>query len=206
MLTYGTGTHAEYLEIAMPSFKTFAKRHKYDLLIPDSFNIDRPAPWFKIPALIGALNSYDDVLFLGADTLIVDGRDDIQVPADAWQAMVIHDTNDGAVPNTDVWLVRKPMLPFLQETWRLSQYTHAPWWEQSALLDVMGYNANARPITVDHSTALLEHTHWLDKSWNVHINDTVRIEKQRIQHATMWPDRAAIMREWAKQAEGWINE
>jgi hypothetical protein len=28
----------------------------------------------------------------------------------------------------------------------------------------------------------------------------------RIQHATMWPDRAAIMSEWAKQAEGWINE
>jgi hypothetical protein len=207
LCSFGVGPHKEYLDIARPSFQAFAKRHGYDYFECNGIQPQRPPAWYKIPLMRELLTDYDEVLFLGADTLIVDGREDLNVPAEYWQAMVNHHTQDGEVPNDDVWLVRGPMAEYLELIWNMPQYTYAPWWEQSALLELMGYATNERPCYVlDPKNKLYQHTCVLESGWNVHLRDVPQPGYARIQHATMWPDRAAIMREWAKQAEGWMNE
>jgi hypothetical protein len=208
IVSFAVGTHVEYLSIARPSFIAFAKRHGYKYCEPGSLpTMTRPPAWYKIPLMIDALKSFDEVLFLGADTLIVDGRQDMRVPYTAWQAMTTHYTNDGQVPNDDVWLVRKPMIPYLELIWTMTAYTNAPWWEQSALLNLMGYSESVRPCYLRESTELNDRTFTLDKGWNLHCRDMQPGDfHRRIEHATMYPDRAAIMRQWAAEAQEWINE
>ena len=207
IVSFGIGKHQELLEIALPSFKAFSDRHGWDLYCCDEIGKARPAPWYKIQALLDLLKmpEYNEVLFLGADTVIVDGRDDLTAPDDKWQALVEHHTGDGCVPNTDVWLCRKPMIPILEEIWSMEQWLMHGWWEQAALLELMGYHVWQPTRVLDEPTELYYKTHFLDHSWNVHKWDNPQPVSYRIQHATMYPDRVTVMKEWAEQAKEWIN-
>jgi len=202
IVTFGTGPCAEMLSIALPSFKNFADRHGYELLVVEGLEPKMPPAWYKVPVLLEALKTYEEVLWLGADLVIVDGREDMTVGADAWQAMVYHHTGDGEVPNTEVWYNRRAMIPVLEQMWRMahSGWSNAPWWEQSASMELMGYVDIRRPVYLGIPTEVYKHTHQLDNSWNVHVWDRPQPEHPRIQHATMYPDRLGIMREWAKGA------
>ena len=145
------------------------------------------------------------MLFLGADTIIVDGREDLTAPPEALQALVQHHTGDGLVPNTDVWLCRKAMLPWLERVWNNTKWLMHGWWEQASLMDLMGFHVE-QPTYLQIGTELYQQTYFLDQSWNVHKWHKPQSEHPRIQHATMWPDRVAIMQEWAREADGWLNE
>ena len=200
LVTYASGSYAELLEIARPSFQAFCDRHGYDLIVAEFDEEPRPPSWMKIPALSEILTSgYDEALFVGSDIVIVDPSDDLDVPGEAWQALVAHHTGDGEVPNADFWLVRKPMLPWLERIWRMTGYTNHGWWEQAALVELMGYRG--RPLHRAVASDLYERTHFLDLAWNVHRHDMRQPERRRVMHATMWPDRAQIMREWAAPVE-----
>lgn len=197
-LAYG-GFYEELLEVALPSFQTFADLHGYDLLIPEPIDCSRPPSWWKVPALLSALDEYDEALFLDADTVIVDPSEDVYVDPLAWQAMVEHHTGDGDVPNCAVWLVRRPMIPYLHTAWSLDRYLNHGWWEQAAMHELMGLGG--RPVQRIFDTELGRHTAFLDNGWNVHCWDSPRATRPRIMHATMLPDRVAVMRAWARIAE-----
>ncbi len=205
LLSLGIGTHARLLDIARPSFKAYADRHGYDYFEADPREIDRPASWYKVPAMIGLLDSYDTVIFCGADMVIVDGRTDLMsmIHPDAWQALVYHHTNDGEVPNCDMWVAKKALLPYLHQAWEQTDLIMHGWWEQAAMLRLMGYDLS--PARLIQANELTEHTQQLDSAWNVHIWDVPAPAHPIIQHATMWPDRAKIMLEWAAQAKEWID-
>lgn len=208
IVTLAIGTHTKLLEIARPSYQAYAKLHGYDYIEPGEFTVSRPPAWYKIPLLRNALERYDEVIFIGADLVIVDGREDLAdgIPPEAWQAMVRHNTGDGDVPNDDMWLVRQPMKPILDQVWANDKWLNHGWWEQASLLDLMGYHV-IQPTHLQEPTELYHRTHWLDNSWNVHRWDKPQPEHPRIQHATMWADRVGIMQEWAEQAKnGWMNE
>jgi hypothetical protein len=205
IVTLAIGEHEKMLEIAAPSYRAFAKRHGWELFRATDIGRDRPPPWYKLQALMKTLPDYDEVLLLDADTLIVDGREDLTAPDWAWQAMVNHHTGDGFVPNTGVWLCRKPMLSILERAWDLTEYIHHGWWEQAAVMHLMGWAVNA-PAHLVEGTELHKRTHFLNASWNVHVWDDPQPEHHRILHATMYRDRCKIMLEWAKRAEVWMNE
>jgi hypothetical protein len=199
IVTFGTGPCADMLQVALPGFKKFACLHGYELIVVEGLEPKMPPAWYKVPVLLEALKSYDEVLWLGADLVIVDSSEDIPVSKNCWQAMVIHHTGDGEVPNTEVWYNRREMIPTLEKMWGMAQngWANAPWWEQSALMELMGYVDERRPVYLGRATDLYNHTYQLDNSWNVHKWDKPQAEHPRIQHATMYPDRLAIMREWA---------
>ena len=194
LVTLAIGPHAELLDIARPSFEAFADTHGYDLIQPDLFS-ERPISWWKVPALKAALAEYDEALWLDADTVIVDGSEDLDAPEDAWQALVRHRTGDGDVPNCGVWFMRKPMLPVLDQVWAQTQWLDDGFWEQAALHSLMGFSRH--PVKLVQPSGLYEQTHWLDNGWNHHMWDTPGPEHVRIAHATMHKDRASVMREWA---------
>jgi hypothetical protein len=218
LVTFGVGAHRELLDIARPSFKAFAARHGYSYFEAEKVGHQRPAPWYKVECLLTLLRSFDVAVFFGCDLVIVDGRADFPLgwydlaaaELPWYQALVAHDTKCGLVPNDDMWICNQRMIPYLEKVWSLTQYMNHGWWEQAALLDVMGYDhlpVEEFPIQqAQPDNELYQHTHWLSNEWNVHIWDTPQPKYPRIQHATMWPDRAEIMRLWARQAEGWMNE
>lgn len=211
LVTFGTGTHAELLKIARPSYQAFARRHGYDYHEAEQIGRQRPAPWYKVRCLQGLLNDgYDIAVFFGCDMVVVDGRQDFPLPGDLnwYQAMVAHNTGDGHVPNTDMWIVNQKMQPWLEKCWAQDQYIMHGWWEQAALMELMDYVPDVRPTyNRDKGNELFQHTYFLERAWNVHLWDRPQPERQFIQHATMHPDRAAVMRAWAEQAErGWMSE
>ena len=89
------------------------------------------------------------------------------------------------------------MLPMLDRIWGMWQHVNSGWWEQSALMDLMGWHLLPRPAFRQRETTLYEHTHWLDHGWNFHVWDTPGPEHVRVAHATMLPNREREMQAWA---------
>jgi galactosyl transferase GMA12/MNN10 family len=207
LVSFGVGDEfAAMLDVALPSFEAFAERHGYDLLIPATVPDDRPPSWQKIPLLTEALDDYAEVLWVDADAVIIDDADDVDVPARYWQALVAHRTFDGEVPGAGFWFLRRPMLPVLERMWGMTQYLHHGWWEQAALADSMGYAGHplgngGSPLHYEHATELYARTCFLDNGWSVHCRDSTPVERPRVMQATQWPDRLAVMREWAMQRQ-----
>jgi len=197
IVTRATGPHIELLDIAMPTFERFAERHGYDIVVAE-LECPRPASWHKIPALLAALDEYEQALWLDADVVIVDDSEDITVPGFKWQALVAHHTQDGEVPNCGVWLVRQPMRPWLERIWSMRDYVNHAWWEQAAMCELLGYRGY--PLTLADPGELVARTAFLGKEWNPHRNDPEVVERPRFRHATMHDDRAAVMRQWADEA------
>lgn len=193
LVCYAVGSHEELLEIAMPSFVEFADRHGYEIMRFYA-EPERPASWMKIPALQAALAEHDEALWVDADVVITDTQDDFPIGDIAWQSMAVHHTSDGEVPNLGVWRVRQRMLPFLAEIWGMEQYVNHFWWEQRAMLDLLGYTGPPmRPPA--EPTNLFARTTFLGPEWNRHLNDQQPCgDRIRFFHATMYADRAAAMR------------
>ena len=204
--TYAIGSCKPQLTYSLPTFKAFAKLHGYDVFVASEIGIRRHPVWYKIPMMQELLVDYDEVLWLDSDLVIVDGREDLNVDKDAWQAMVFHHTGDGEVPNCGMWLVRKAILPYLDIAWNMTKYLDDRWREQSAIIEQMGYVDIVRPVYLKEPTELYNHTFQLDNGWNVHKWDIPQPEHPRIQHATMYPNLLGVMAEWSKQAEEWIKE
>lgn len=198
--TFGTGYHQQLLEVSLPAMRRFAERHGYEVFVGDPL-VDgtRPVSWYKIPMLLDLLLRYDEVLWLDADVVIVDGTADFDIPADCLQAMVFHHTPDGEVPNCGVWLMRKGIEPMLKEAWKQTDLIWAAWWEQSAILRLMGYAESARPCKLEQPTEWYRKTYRLGNEWNSHPWD--EHPQPKIRHATMYKDRLETMRQWAREAK-----
>lgn len=197
LVSFGIGSEewAEMLRIAWPSFEAFAAKHGYVLITPLEVGDERPPSWMKVPVLDQALQEFDEVLWIDADAVIIDDSEDIDVPPQYWQALVAHNTGQGEVPGGGFWLLRKPMRAVLERIWAHIEHLHHGWWEQRALIDEMGYEGPFFcPV---HDTELYRHTYFLDHGWSVHCHDVSPSDHPRVMQATMYPDRIAVMREWA---------
>lgn len=196
LVTFGIGKAKELLALALPSFEEFAGAHGYELRVyePDPHPF-WPVPWLKVACLEDALERYDEALWVDSDIVITDVSEDVPCREDAWQALAVHHTQDGEVPNTGVWLCRQPMREVLAGLWAMRAYRNHPWWEQGAVLDLLGYDSWSRPTGFYAPTELYNRTQFLSTEWNSHPWDEA--ERPRFRHATMRADRAEAMREWA---------
>lgn len=200
--TFGTGYHEELLKISAPLMENYAKRHNCSFAIADIKNtLGRPVSWMKLPLLMQLLDRFEEVLWLDADVIICDGSVNLFdiVDNNALQAMTYHHTPDGEVPNCGVWLVRRGIEQMLDEAWAQTDLINAPWWEQSAVLRCMGYAESERPCKLKHPTKWYSVTQNLGTEWNSHPWDEHKTPY--IRHATMYEDRAGVMREWAQEAK-----
>lgn len=199
--TFADGRMADLQAISLPTVARYAARHGHQLVIGRPPQGERPASWHKVPLLRDLLDAHGEVLWIDADVVVTDLSADLfaEVPADAWQALVRHHTPDGEVPNCGVWLCRRTMLPVLDRVWSMTGYLHHGWWEQAAVMELLGYDPHTRPTALREATDLYERTHWLGLEWNSHPWDEA--EKPRFRHATMYGSRRAeVMRGWAAQS------
>lgn len=197
--------HIAMQTLTLPAMRQYAERHGYDLHVVDLPDKGRPASWEKLPALIDALHTYDQALWLDADVAIINGDVDITADVDPllWQALVIHGFANGNIPNCGVWLVRKPMIDILSYANEVSFIDEIvrihPWWEQAFLMMEMGYD-----ISLDFyrkiDTGLWDYTCVLPVEWNwIGIPDN---EIMRFRHGAglATPLRMGMLCEWLHYA------
>jgi len=74
LATIGSGPMERVLDEALPTFAEFAERHSYDIVAfrNDEHAQGRPSSWGKVRLLRGLLERYDIVLWLDADTIVLD--------------------------------------------------------------------------------------------------------------------------------------
>lgn len=185
--TFGTGPSAELLTTTLPTFTDYAERHGYDVVIGDGASSDRPPAWGKVALLQRLLHTYDFVLWLDADTIILDPSEDIlsEVPGDAFQALVVTPCNpgEGSSPCTGVWGMRagETAQRFLLAVWAQTDLVHHKWWEQAAVMRLLGWTLDV-PLAKQQASEWDAGTHVLDETWDMLPIYPVKFSPGRIRH------------------------
>jgi hypothetical protein len=131
----------------------------------------RPAAWAKIGLLERLLEQgHELVLWIDADAAVVRHDEDARslLPPGRDLGLVAHRTPEGLVPNTGVLLLRNTgwTRSLLRRVWRQTRYLEHKWWENAALLHVLGYRAVLGEGPDRPERALLAKVAWLPLAWN----------------------------------------
>lgn len=201
IVTYAYGAHEELLDVAIPTFRTFAERHRYDLIVGNKVT-DLPPAWNKIPTLQNVLGSYDEVVWFDCDLVIVDPSEDFPpIKQGRSHALVRHFEDNSEVPNSGVWRVTKTIRPLLDQILRLEVFTDHGWWEQAALMTLMGYCVPPQGhVFSETKCKCVKPTRWYAECdfmrlcWNSHPN--YRADRPKIVHCSYpsMPERLEVMR------------
>jgi galactosyl transferase GMA12/MNN10 family len=198
LCSIGSGPHEALLEISRPTFAAYARRHGYELITSSERAAGRPPAWTKVPMLREALASYELVLWIDADAVIVDGDRDIaaELAPDRFLGLVRHGEQE--IPNTGVmvWRAEDRARELLDRTWRARRFVDHPWWENAALLDALGYRLPSalergwrrllrRRFRLGRPSPLLAGVQFLPLEWNSVYLD--RAERPRIVHCVGVP-------------------
>ena len=214
IITYAAGPHEEILDISLPTYRTFADRHGYDLIVGQKMT-DLPPAWNKVPLLLDAFRCYDEVVWFDCDLVIVNYDNDfpsmVSNPAkgvftqDAVHSLVRHFEDDSEVPNSGVWRLRQPMVPLLKKMLDLEVFRDHGWWEQAALMTLMGYTVPPQGSEFPKTKCrCVNPTRWhrecqfMRVCWNSHPN--YRSDKPHIVHCS-YPNmlqRIEVMRALVK--------
>ena len=186
----------------LPVMDAYASRHGFECYCVNLANPAAPSSWMKVPNIGAALRDYDRVLWLDADVVIVDHEQNIfdALDGNAWQSLVEHETECGLVPNCGVWLVTRAMAQWLQFAWdqMLADFVEHPWWEQAAVMTMMGYQITLTDgwphSTLAAPTELHGRTQFLPAKWNDHPSDRRRCDRPAFVHVTQYADRLGEIR------------
>ena len=209
LCSFGFGEHSKLLRLSTPTLYTYAQNHNYDLFLPniDYFSSDtktRHPSWWKIELISNLFREYDQVLWIDADVIICRFEHDIftEVISEHDMGVVVHQTNDGYVPNCGVWALNKSCTKWLNSLWNYNSFHRSRcWWEQAAMLYLLGVDPDKTYIDTPPSQDNISWTA-LDYLWNPHINDSRGIPQEtRFFHATSFQDRYAVMKHILRQIE-----
>ena len=169
LCSIGHGAYEKLLAISRISFEAYAQQHGYDLVLRSDVDLNaRPAPWAKVPLIMELLDSYDLVLWLDADAIIVDFSVDIadETRGDRWMYLARHKTGEGLVPNTGVWMMARSSAAkkFLHLVNTHRGFKDHVWWENAAVIDLLGYEFD--PVRPSLGSEFSSGVAYLDHSWN----------------------------------------
>lgn len=205
IVTYAAGAHEELLDVALPTFEQFAVIHGYDVIVGKEV-CDLPPAWNKIPLLLDALGYYEEVVWFDCDLVVVNPNEDFP-PMEKLHSMVRHFEDNSEVPNSGVWRLRRNWgdlfsLDLLNKIMELEVFRNHGWWEQAALLTLMGYcvppEGSHFPDTkcrCVYKTQWYEACQFMRLRYNSHPN--YRADKSVVVHCSYssMPQRLEVMRE-----------
>ena len=195
IVTYAEGAHEELLDISLPRYKEFALRHGYDCEVGTKINADVPPAWNKIHLLLNLFNNedYDEVVWFDCDLVIVNQDNDFP-PLEKMHSLVRHFEKGSEVPNSGVWRLKCGMdiVSLLHKILDLEVFLNHGWWEQAALMTLMGYTVPPQGSRfLDTKCRCVQPTRWYRKcqfmrvQWNSHPN--YKADNPRIVHCS-YPD------------------
>lgn len=191
-------------EITAPLMAKYAERHGHSCRVAE-MTCGLPASWAKLPLMAMLLLEFDRVLWLDCDVVVVQPWRDIfaEMKPDTAQALVVHHTECGEVPNCGVWMVTGEMQELLVEMFGSHPDQDHPWWEQALVMRLMGYAVEPGPVgRLDTPTTLYERTTFLGPEWNHHPADRHKCDSPYFMHVTQYADRLGTIRDLAARAAG----
>ena len=180
------GSHKELLDLSIGKLNNYADLYGYEISICfESLDSSRPAAWNKILHILNLMPEFDEILWIDADAIIVDTSKDIseEVSKETDLAWVYHSYGDQSHPNTGVMFIRSNLKTVnLFELANLqTDLTNHPWWDQAAIMRLMGLESIDWPFELKESQVKIEiNEQKLSTEWN-----SIRqapAEKPRIRH------------------------
>jgi predicted O-methyltransferase YrrM len=173
--TAATGAFGELLDISLPALRAYARRQWFDLVIVRHDTAHgRPAAWGKIPIVARLLDAYEVVVWLDADTIVVNPSRSIAHELRPGKDLYLvehynpHDAERTA--NTGVMMLRSSdwTRQLLAAVWVHTNRIDHPWWENAAMMDLLGYRIppEHRPAQPHHWTSWRSRFHPLDVAYN----------------------------------------
>jgi hypothetical protein len=178
LCTLAHGRHAELFDVTGPALARYADAYGYELVVAhDRVARGRPAAWDKVVVLHSLVARHDLVVWVDADALVLDGAPDIAdaLRPDRFLHLVEHRTAGGRVPNTGVLALRggARSARFLEKVWAQRRFVHDRWWENAAVIHMLGYRHawGMRPIAPSPWRSRIG---FLDHAWNSIPDDPAR--------------------------------
>lgn len=169
VISYAEGDeHLELAGLTWPLMESYADSCGAEFVgftgVP---NITRPPAWKKLACMADSLVAFDEVLWLDADVVVAAAENIFdEFPWKKIQAVVEHHGQEGSIPNMGVWLCRRGMIPWLVVAAMQDEYIDHKWWEQAAMMHLMGYECESGSCRPLRSSKLFDFTHFLDEKWN----------------------------------------
>jgi hypothetical protein len=176
LCSLGVGPYVDLLAISSITFEAYAALHGYELrLSTQLLDGGRPPAWSKIALVRELLEEYEEVLWVDADAIFLDISKDIaelvRPGKDLYLVEHLYEQDESwRSANTGVFLVRSTpwARQFLDRVWAAEQYVDHPWWENAAVLDLLGYElpADLTPPRKVRQTEFDAHVELIDLEWN----------------------------------------
>ena len=168
--TIASGPHRALYDVTGPALERYARRYGYEFVaVHGRVAPSRPAAWDKIPLLHDLCEVHDLVVWVDTDALVVDADRDIadDLAANCFLALVEHHLGEERIPNSGVMVLRgdRSALRFLDDVWKTDSYTHHKWWENAAILHVLGYRVDP-PVVPVRTARVRTGVQFLDRRWN----------------------------------------
>jgi hypothetical protein len=139
---------------------------------PNASVSDRPTPWHRVKLIQQLFNEgYDIVIWMDADAIITRYDCDIRslLKPDKDLYLVQHDNigEDGPVPNTGFMILKNTdwSKSLLQEIWNKEEYINHKWWENAALIDILGYKHLLGGVR-SFDNEMLAKVEFISSEWN----------------------------------------
>jgi hypothetical protein len=177
LATIGAGPYAALLELGLPALEAYADRHGWALELGEGELADgRPPSWAKVPHLLELVERYELVAWLDADTLVVDGRRDLELELRAGRDLyLVEHTVELAggrrqvTANAGVMLLRSGpwARALLEAVWAQVELVEHVWWENAALMRLLGYRVEP-PTSAElvAPSSWHERVAYLELAWN----------------------------------------
>lgn len=171
-LSAATGPHVELLSIALSPLHAFARRHSWSpLVVVGEEPADRPAAWAKVPLIREVLQEADVVCWVDSDAIVVDLSTDILdelVPGkDLYLVRHFGADPPHETPNTGamMWRAGEWADRMLERVWSSEHLVDHPWWENAALLEILGYELE--PVArLRERREEMDRVKLIDPAWN----------------------------------------
>jgi hypothetical protein len=159
------------LSISGLTFAEYAREWGWDLVLSgEDLSQGRPASWAKLPFVLELLAEYDFVLWIDPDAAFLRFDEDISSVVEPGKDVYLVEHQWGIpiqrVPNAGVLLIRSGewSRALFEQAWRHDHLIDHPWWDNAALMEVLGYDLSPAKLTrPNENTARVG---FIDVAWN----------------------------------------
>jgi hypothetical protein len=182
----------EFLEVSMRNKQQYAALHGYSVIdASDMIDPSRPVAWSKLTAIKHHLSTYDYVVWMDLDVLVMDMEMKLEwimfgkQGAANWDILMSQDWNG---PNTGVFIVKSSDWSrwFLQHLWEQEHLSNAPYifeYEQRAfhyVLQTERWQAMRHPVYLGDSAEIWKHFEFVPQcSLNSYVFRTMTLRTFR---------------------------
>jgi hypothetical protein len=161
-------------DFAAMTLRYYAYKHGYEAFVDDNVSFERHPSWYRVKLIPDLFTrGFDFVMWVDADAIFV--RFDVAISSvitashDLYMVQVDHPLlSPPMVPNMGVILVRNCAWSreLFTRLWAMDQYSTHNWWENAAMIKLLGYNSLLGEGEDSFAYDLRARIKFLDVEWN----------------------------------------